>query len=432
MQTELQGISRRAQSHKDHRFGGLYSLLNEANLAACFRMLNKNAAPGVDGITYEEYGVNLETNIKNLNERLKKKCYKTKNIRRKYIPKGSTGKMRPLGIPALEDKIVQYGEAKILEAIFEADFKDFSYGYRPGIGAKDAIWELCRQIQFGPFSWVVEADIKGFFDNIDHEWLIKMLEKRVDDRAFIGLIRKWLRAGILEETGTVIHPVTGTPQGGIVSPVLANIYLHFVMDLWFLKVVKSNCKGKVLIIRYADDFVCLFQFSEEAEKFFKELPERLGKFKLKVAEDKTKMLRFSRFEVSESKSFEFLGFEFRWGRNRKGSSQVKRRTSRKKLRAAVRAFTDWIKTARNIGATKILKTLKAKYQGHFNYYGVHGNSKSINGYYEITLKILFKWLNRRSQRKSYNWTGFKDLLKLNGIIKPKIMEIPSRRKLSFA
>ena len=248
--------------------------------------------------------------------------------------------MRPLGIPAIEDKQLQVAVKRILEAIYEQDFLRCSYGYRPGVGALDAVDKLTIKLQFGRYNFVVEADIKGFFDNVDHEWVIRMLEERIDDRPFLRLIKKWLKAGILEPDGKVIHPATGTPQGGIVSPILANVYLHYVLDLWFHKVVKKYCRGEACLIRYADDFVCAFQYQEDAERFYRVLGKRLGKFGLELSAEKTRVMKFSRDHQPGKTSFDFLGFEFRWGTDRGGRPHLKRRTSRKKLRRSLRNFTD--------------------------------------------------------------------------------------------
>ena len=257
MHPSLRGIANRAKASKDYRFLNLYTMLNKEFLIDSWRYLNKSAASGVDRISAYEYGKHLEANVIDLVDRLKRKSYKARLVRRQYIPKGK-GSYRPLGIPAIEDKLLQTAVARILQAIFEQDFLDFSYGYRPRRGAQEAVKALTFQLQYGWYGYVVEADIKGFFDNIDHDWLCKMLEQRVNDKPFIRLIRKWLRAGVLDTDGKVLHPATGTPQGGIVSPVLANIYLHYVLDMWFEKKVKPQCKGEVYLCRYADDFVCCF------------------------------------------------------------------------------------------------------------------------------------------------------------------------------
>jgi group II intron reverse transcriptase/maturase len=237
--------------------------LNTAFLHASWQDLNKDAASGVDDMTAQAYEENLVGNIQALAERLKTKRYRAKLVRRSYIPK-ENGKQRPLGIPALEDKLVQLACAKLLTCIYEAEFPENSYGYRPLRSAKDAVSDLRFNLQYGKYGYIVEADIKGFFDHMDHDWLLRMLKERIDDAAFLNLIRKWLKAGILDTDGKVIQPETGTPQGGIVSPVLANVYLHYALDLWFEKVVKAHCKGETLIIRYVDDFVCAFQYREEA------------------------------------------------------------------------------------------------------------------------------------------------------------------------
>ena len=431
MQTSLRGISNRAAKDKAHRFGNLYGLLDENFLKWCFWQLKKDAAPGVDRVDFFEYQENLDENISELVKRLKQKSYRAKLVRRQYIPK-TNGKLRPLGIPATDDKVLQFAVAKILEAIYEEDFLDVSYGYRPGTGPQDAVRDLTRELQFGRYSFIVDADIKGFFDNIDHSWTIRMLEERINDRAFLRLIQKWLKAGILDTSGEVIHPATGTPQGGIVSPVLANVYLHFTLDLWFEKRIKRACSGDALIIRYADDFVGAFQYKQDAELFYQQLDERLGKFGLEVSPEKTRTLLFSRTMIKQSGTFDFLGFEFRRVLSRKQKPIVVRRTSRKKLRASISAFTEWIKTNRNRKISELMTTLRAKYRGYWNYYGVIGNYDSLKTFYYRTERLLFKWLNRRSQRLSYNWAGFKDLLKQFLIPVPKITEkYPSKQLKIF-
>jgi RNA-directed DNA polymerase len=431
MQTSLRGISNRAAKDKECRFGSLYGLLDEKFLKWCFWQLKRGAAPGVDQVNFYEYQENLDENITNLVERLKQKKYRAKLVRRKYIPK-INGKLRPLGILATDDKVLQRAVAKILEAIYEADFLDVSYAYRPGIGPPDAVRDLTRKLQFGRYAHIVEADIKGFFGNIDHHWMIRMLKERIDDGPFLRLIQKWLKAGILETSGEVIHPATGTPQGGIVSPVLANVYLHYALDLWFEKRIKRGCSGEALIIRYADDFVCAFQYKQDAELFYKQLNGRLGKFGLEVAPEKTRILLFSKKLQKQSKTFDFLGFEFRRGISRNFKPIIKRRTSREKLRSSIASFTEWIKTNRNKKISKLMTTLRAKYRGYWNYYGVIGNHGSLKVLYYQTRRILFKWLNRRSQRLSYNWAGFKDLLNQFMIPAPRITEkYPSKQLKLF-
>lgn len=358
-------------------------------------------------------------------EKLKKKRYRAKLVRRKNIPKGQ-GKTRPLGIPALEDKLLQTAVSLILQAIYEQDFLPCSYGYRPNTGARNAVEALSAGLQFGKYGYVVEVDIKGFFDNIEHEWLMRMLEERVDDQPFLQLIRKWLKAGVLEEDGWVLKPEAGTPQGGSVSPVLANLYLHYVLDLWFERVVKRKCEGQLGVIRYADDFVCLFQYKHEADRFFRVLPNRLAKFGLKPAPEKTKIIRFNRFRNNSEKRFGFLGFEFYWGISRKGKAQLYACTSRKKLQNSVAEFADWCRRHRHLGNRKIFTMVNAKLRGHYNYFGVRGNYVSLKSYFYQVMKILSRWLNRRSQRRSCSWNKFWHLLKLYRIEKPRIVNRPSR------
>ncbi len=421
MQTSLRGIANKARQDGKWRFRHLYSMLNEDNLKGCFGDLRRGAAPGVDGITVAEYERELDANIADLVERLKGRRYRAKLVRRKNIPKG-TGGIRPLGIPALEDKLLQIAVAKILSAIFEADFLESSHGYRPGRGPQAASWELAGKLYGGRFRWVVEADIRGFFGSISHPWMLKMLSRRVDDGAFLGLIRKWLKAGVLEEDGQVVLPTTGTPQGGVVSAVLSNVYLHYVLDLWFDREVKPRCKGQALVMRFADDFVCAFQYQADAERFYRTLPKRLGKFCLEISADKTRLLRFSRHSLESNGAFEFLGFEFRWVTRRTGKPGVQRRTSPKKLRASVAAFTDWIKRSRNQRISVIMGVLTRKLRGYYNYYGVQGNAERLVMFAEQSKRILFKWLNRRSHRRSYTWEGFTALLAQFNVPTPRIME----------
>ncbi len=421
-QTSLLAIAQKAAQEPAHRFGGLYRLLNEASLRECFFRLRKDAAPGVDGVMFEDYAQNLDENLRNLVQRLKQKSYRAKLGRRKYIPNGE-GQRRPLGIPTLEDKLVQYAVARILLAIHEADFLPCSYGYREGRSAHDAVRDLTETLYRGQYEFVVEADIRGFFNHIQHDWMLKMLEQRINDGALLGLVRKWLRAGILEEDGSVEHPATGTPQGGIVSPVLANVYLHYALDLWFERCVQKTNRGPSRMFRYADDFVCAFGYRHEAEAFLRTLGERLKKFGLELAPEKTRWLRFGRSGKEHNGRFDFLGFEFRWGQSRSRKHwHIQRRTSRKKLRAAVERFTEWIKQHRHRPIDELLATVARKFQGHWNYYGIIGNSEGLGAFYCEAVKRLHKWLNRRSQRQSYSWKRFLRLLERHRVPRPRITE----------
>ena len=417
----------KAKANKKHRFRDLYRLLNTDLLISCWPQMNKDAASGVDGVTWEAYGKNLHANVEALVKRLKSKRYRARLILRHYIPK-ENGKERPLGIPVIEDKLLQAACAKILTAIYEQEFHAFSYGYRPGRGAGDAVRDLTFDLQYGCYGYLVEADIKGFFDHMVHKWLWEMLSVRIDDRAFLGLIRKWLKAGILETDGKVIHPDTGTPQGGVISPVLANVYLHYALDLWFERRVKPGCRGEALISRYADDFVCAFRFREDAERFYKMLPDRLSKFKLEVAPEKTRVLRFSRFHPTRRRRFTFLGFEFYWEADREGVVRVKRRTARKKLQGACRRIKEWIRENRHLPGKEFFRRLNARLRGHYNYYGVRGNSLSLYRFFKWAMECTFKWLNRRGgKRKSFNRRRFYEILELVNIAKPLIRKDNRRR-----
>ncbi len=425
--TSLRAIANKARTDKRHRFRDLYRCLNAELLLHCWGDLNKKAASGVDGVTAATYAENLHTNITALVERLKSKCYRAKLVRRHYIPK-ENGKQRPLGIPAIEDKLIQAACAKLLSAIYEQDFVAGSYGYWPKRGAGDAVRDLTFDLQYGSYGHFVEADIKGFFDNLDHDWLLKMLSVRIDDQAFLRLIGKWLKAGVLEPAGEIVHPEAGTPEGGSVSPVLANVYLHYVLDLWFEIIVKPRCQGEALLCRYADDWVCAFRYRGDAVRFFRVLPKRLAKFNLEVAPEKTRMLRFSRFHPSMKRRFAFLGFEFFWNPDREGTPRVMRRTARKKLLGACRRIKEWIQLHRHLPARDFFNGLNARLRGHYNYYGVRGNSRSLKRFFDWAIACAYKWLNRRGgKRRSFTWEKFAQVLELIQIARPRITELSRRR-----
>jgi RNA-directed DNA polymerase len=390
-------------------------MLNRANFEVAYHAINKNAAVGEDGVTYHEYGENLAQNLADLELRLKEKRYLAKLVRRVFIPK-SNGKQRPLGVPALEDKIVQYVVREILQALFESLFLDCSYAYRPHRSARQAVEKLQGELR-NQCVWVVECDLASFFDTIDHDWMIKMLERRIDDRALIGLIRKWLRAGVLQPDGVVEYPECGTPQGSIISPILANIYLHYALDLWFYQEVGKTATGKTVLVRYADDFVAGFRYHGDAARFYRMLPKRLEKFGLAVAEKKTRKMRFSRFRKDESESFDFLGFEYRWTLSRNGKDIISLRTSGKKLRNAVQDLTQWLQKHQNKRLKWVLGMVKAKLRGLYNYFGVIGNSARLREMYILYCRTLYRLLNRRSQRKSFNWKTFTFILRFHGVVR---------------
>ena len=428
MQMKLNLITKHATEDEKFRFTSLAHLLNETTLKECFRMLDKDKAAGIDNVTYEEYEVYLNTNIQKLVKRMKAGKYYPQPVRRTYIPKDGSNKLRPLGIPALEDKVVQMGITRILNAIYEPNFLDCSYGYRKGRGCHVALKRLDNTIMTKPVNHVIDADIVGFFDNVDHEWMMKMLQEKIVDKNFLKLIRRFLKAGVMED-GKIMTSDEAVPQGGLISPVLSNIYLHYALDLWIEKVVKRETKGFVELIRYCDDFVILVQYKEDADMILKATNERLNKFGLDLSQEKTRIIEFGRYAAQNAErknrkpaTFDFLGFTHICDKSRKGNFKVGRKTRKKKYNAKLVEMNNWLKSIRN--AVKIKewwKVLEAKLRGHYQYYGVSGNFMSINSFYRETCKLVFKWINRRSQKKSMNLEQFMDYLHKYPLPKPKIM-----------
>ena len=431
--TPAQSVSRtlsalrvKAQEEPGHRFRGLARLLDRQMLGEAFGNLKRKASPGIDGVDWAGYAENLGENLTALEERLRSGRYRARCVKRRWIAKAGSRKLRPLGIPVLEDKIVQHAVKQILESIWETEFHDESIGYRSGKGARQSSLELREALNGGEYRWVVEADIRGFFDHVDHGWLVKMLEQRIADRPLIRLIVKWLKAGVMEEGSGVIHPATGTPQGGVISPVLANIYLHYVQDEWIGKVVAKHSRGRVLFRRYADDSVVCFEHESDARAYLRALPKRLGKFSLSIAEEKSSLVKFNRWEPEQSGKFTFLGFDFYWARSRRNPRyvMVKRRTNREKFRNSLKAMKEWIRRVRCRKLSELLVVLRRKLLGYRNYYGVIGNSKMLSMYYFEIVRLLHKWLNRRSQSRSMTWKQF--MRRLPGWELPplKVVEVP--------
>ena len=426
--TKLQRIAEKARRESGCRFTSLFHLMNVEMLRECFRQLRKDAAAGIDKVTKKEYGANLEKNLTALVEKLHRMSYIPLPVRRVYIPKPGSSKERPLGIPALEDKLVQAGLARILSAIYEQDFIDDSYGFRPGRGCHDALRALSDEVEGGRIHYIVDADIKGFFDNVDHEWLMKFLGHRIADKRVLRYVKRFLKAGIMEE-GAVSASDKGTPQGGIVSPILANIYLHYSLDLWFTRVFQKGCYGQSRMIRYADDFVVCFQREVDAIRFRHELDERLFRFGLEISLEKTKTIEFGSFAEAKAKkrggkaaTFDFLGFTHYCSRSRNGRHfRMKRVTSRKKFTAKIQMFRDWLKASRTLPTDELMEKVASKLRGHFAYYGVTDNSRGISRFaYEIRC-LLFKWLNRRGKRGCMNWEKFNLFLKKFPLPRPRIM-----------
>lgn len=426
METQLTLISERAAKERRCLFNNLAHLLNEQNLKECFYMLKRDKASGIDGMSCAEYEKDLRRNLAGLVGRMKRQAYKPQPVRRVYIEKAN-GKLRPLGIPAVEDKIVQMGMKRILEAIYEQDFLDCSWGFRPGRSCHQALNRLDKVIMSKPVNYVIDADIQGFYDNLDHEWMIRCLGQRISDRNFLRLIKRFLKAGVMEE-GEWQESDKGTPQGGVLSPVLANVYLHYALDLWLEKRIKRRYEGLVEIVRYCDDFIICVQHKHEAEQLMRELCERLRQFGLEVSAEKTRLIEFGRYAEQNARrrggkpgGFSFLGFTHYCDRTRKGAFKVGRKTDGKKLRAKIKEMNVWLKAIRNrYQVREWWQVLRAKLNGHYRYYGVSGNYRSIRSYYWETTDLVFKWLNRRSQRKSMNWASFGKYLARFPLPRPRI------------
>jgi len=387
------------------------------NLRACYETLEADKATGVDGVTKEEYGKNLEENLRDLSGRLKRMGYRPQPKRRSYVPKPGSEKGRPLGISCFEDKIVEEATKRTLEPIYEGVFEDSSHGYRPGRNQHKCLEALGRTIQQKKVNYVVEADIRAFFDKVNHEWMIKFLRHRIGDERVIRLIIRMLKSGVMED-GLVHASEEGTPQGSILSPLLSNIYLHYVLDLWFSRRVSRQSHGEAYYFRFADDFLACFQYKGDAESFQNRLGDRLEGFGLQLAEEKTNCIEFGRFAREDAqkrggkpKDFTFLGFTHYCGKTKEGYFKVKRRTSRKKLGQSLRKFTDWaIKVRPVLKKGEMLRQARTRVVGHLGYYAITDNLERCSFYVYRATRILFKWLNRKSQRKAYTWEQFKQAL----------------------
>ena len=427
METKLLRIAELAKSDPKMKFTSLAHLLNVQSLIQCHHELPNNKATGVNGTTKEQYAESLEENIMDLTNRLKSKSYRPVPVRRMYIPKLNSNKKRPLGIPEHEDKIVQKGIAKVLNAIYENDFLDCSFGFRPNRNCHDALKILNFYVEKRLVSYVVDVDIKGFFDNVDHKWMMEFLKHRITDPNLLRIISRFLRGGYMEESRRY-KTDKGTPQGGVISPILANVYLHYVLDLWFEKVVRKQCEGQAYMVRYADDFVCCFQHKREAIQFYESLKLRLKKFNLEIAEDKTKVIPFGRFAENNAKrtgngkpaTFDFLGFTHYCGKSKQGKFRVKRKSSRKKVQGKLKESKEWLKSNRNKNIHLIMERFRRSLVGYYNYYCITDNSQTVNDFKEKIEILLFKWLNRRSQRKSFTWGKFRLFLQMFPLPKPRI------------
>jgi group II intron reverse transcriptase/maturase len=426
--TRLSRIASRAREDKEFKFTSVMHLMNEKYLRDCFYSLKKNKAVGVDDVSWQEYEKELGENIQRLVGKLKSRKYKPKPAKRVYIPKSNKEK-RPLGISALENKVVEKGMTNILQSIYEQDFLDCSYGFRPKRNCHQALKEVGELIMSKPVNHIVEADIKGFFDNVDHEKLMELIQRRVKDTPFLNLIRKFLKAGYVEN-GMLERTDKGTPQGSIMSPMLANIFLHYVLDKWYEEKVKRNVRGYCELVRYADDFICLVQYKEEAKRIEQGLKKRFEKYGLEIHPKKSRTITFGRFEKENAarqdrkpNTFDFLGFTHYCDKTRKGNFKVGRKTSRDAFVAKCKEMGVWLKTT--VRQRKIKEwwgILKAKLSGHYQYYGISENYRGVKTFYMKTIRMVLKWMNRRSQKNSMNWENFTEYLKHYPLPKPRIVK----------
>lgn len=428
MKEKLNLIAEKARQEKRLKFTALIHHIDEENLARCYQALKRDKACGIDDVTVEAYGQNLEQNLRDLVARLKTKRYRPQPVKRVYIPKpGKVGEKRGLGLPTVEDKLVQLMVKELLEAIYEADFLDGSYGFRPGRNCFQAINCLDKVVMSQPINYVVEVDIRKYFDTLSHYWMQRCLEERIADPNLLWLVRRILKAGVMED-GQYRANRQGTMQGGNLSPLLANIYLHYVLDLWFEKKIKPKASGKMQLIRYCDDFVVCCENKRDAEDFLKDLAARFSQFGLSLADEKTKLLAFGRSawqrgkrEGKKPETFNFLGFTHYCATSRRGYFIMGHKTRKENLSRKLKEIQEWLKRVRSLLKLKAWwPVLKAKLTGHYSYFGISGNFHCLRRFYHRVIKLVFKWVNRRSQRKSMTWEMFQQYLQWNPLPTPRI------------
>ena len=424
--TRLRRIARLAREAADRCFVSLAHNIDYYFLQEAYARTRKDGAPGVDKQTAAEYAANLGENLRSLLDRFKSGRYKAPPVLRAHLPKGD-GTTRPIGIPTFEDKILQRAVQMVLEPLYEQDFKDFSYGFRPGRGPHQALQDLRDGLMGMGGGWVLEVEIRNFFEELDHRHLHEFLDRRVRDGVLRRAIGKWLKAGVMEEK-VLYHRTQGTPQGGVISPLLANIYLHEVVDRWFDEVVRSRLRGRGLIYRYADDVVMAFELKHDAERVRKALAGRLERFGLRLHPEKTRLVRFQRPAGSyrpgrdqRPGSFSWLGFTHYWAKSRRGNWVVMRKTDRKRLSRALREIGEWCRRHRHRKVSWQRAKLAEKLRGHYAYYGITGNSRSLSRFRHWVERIWRKWLNRRSQRKRMPWERFRALLRYHKLPQERIV-----------
>jgi RNA-directed DNA polymerase len=425
MSTDIDRLSELAKEDPKRQFFSIAHLITPEKMYAAFLSLRKEASAGIDGVTYAEYEVDAARNIRQLHRRLKEGKYRAQPLRRVYIPK-ENGKLRPISIPALEDKIAQKAMVELLSPIYEQDFLDCSYGFRPKRGQHQALDEVGRVICTRPTGWILEIDITAYFDSIVREQLIEMIEKRVNDGSVLRLIQKWIKIGVIEE-GRLLMSETGTGQGQPISPLLANIYLHHVLDKWFEEVVKPRLKGEAHEVRFADDAILCFEHKEDAEKVLSVLPNRFAKYGLTLHPEKTRLLEFGRDASRNAKrqgqkaaTFDFLGFTHICARSRKGKFAVHVKTIRKRLRRGLQAITDWCREHRHDPVNEQQNTLNAKLRGHYQYYGRPTNYRSLRQFYGRVRRIWRQWLSRRTRGRWLTWDRYQAILRHHPLLLPRI------------
>ena len=410
--TGVERIAHRARQEPQTRYTSLMHHFTVENLRACFASLDAKKASGVDGVTKAMYGQALEANLQDLHRRLHQMSYRPKPVRRVDIPK-EDGSTRPLGISCVEDKIVQEMARRVLEAIYEPVFLDTSYGFRPGRSCHDALRQLNHEVMREPVNWIADLDLAQFFDTMPHVEILAVLSERTADQKFLRLIARMLKAGV-QTPGGVVYDELGSPQGSIVSPVIANAFLDHVLDQWFMHTVRHHCRGYCALIRYADDALAVFEREDDARRFMRVLPKRLGKFGVRLNEAKTHLLEFGKGQAwrtvkarQRPVTFDYLGFTHYWGRSRTGKVRLKRKTSKKRLRRALVEINQWLRQERNACKLPDLwQAVARKMRGHFNYFGVTDNSRALWQFREAVRRLIYKWLNRRSQRRSFTWERF--------------------------
>jgi len=434
--TKLSRVAELAKQANGRAFTSLAHFIDIDWLREAYRRTRKDGAVGVDGVTAEMYAADLEGNLRSLLDRAKSGTYRAPPVRRVHIPKGDGSKTRPIGIPGFEDKVLQRAVAMVLEAVYETEFVDGSYGFRPGRNAHQALESLWTQTMRMGGGWVIDADIKGFFDTLDHAQLLEMLRERVRDGVLLRLIGKWLNAGVHED-GALTHPDQGTPQGGVISPLLANIYLHVVLDVWFERDVRPRLHGDAFLVRYADDFVIVCAREDDAQRVLTVLPKRFGKFGLTLHPEKTRLVPFPRprppgrgGDEDGPGTFDLLGFTHHWARSRKGAWVVRRKTARSRFTRAVTAIARWCRLHRHRPVAEQHRILGQKLRGHCGYYGITGNSEALSRFSYELVKVWWKWLNRRSQRASMTWARFLAMLQRTPLPSPRAVHSVLRHAAS--